>query len=106
MTQAKEICRRAKFLLARDRLVKSPLRLIGIGVSTLVPPAGISICCRYEFSVVYQFGAPMPIRYENPDQPFPGGGSSYLIARLIFQSFGLCFCSDFRTRRKTSVMCR
>ena len=38
VTQAKEICRLAQFLLARDRLVKSPLRLIGIGVSTLVPP--------------------------------------------------------------------
>lgn len=33
-----EIYRLAQFLLARDRLVKSPLRLIGIGVSTLVPP--------------------------------------------------------------------
>lgn len=35
---AREIYRLAQFLLARDRLVKSPLRLIGIGVSTLVPP--------------------------------------------------------------------
>jgi DNA polymerase-4 len=34
-----EIYRLAQFLLARDRLVKSPLRLIGIGVSTLVPPS-------------------------------------------------------------------
>ena len=33
-----EIYRLAQFLLARDRLVKSPLRLIGIGVSTLVVP--------------------------------------------------------------------
>ena len=38
VTQAGEIYRLAQFLLARDRLVKSPLRLIGIGVSTLVPP--------------------------------------------------------------------
>lgn len=36
---AAEIYRLAQFLLARDRLVKSPLRLIGIGVSTLVPPS-------------------------------------------------------------------
>ena len=39
MTKADEIYRLACHLLARDRLVKSPLRLIGIGVSTLVPPA-------------------------------------------------------------------
>ena len=38
ITRADEIYRLACFLLARDRLVKSPLRLIGIGVSTLVPP--------------------------------------------------------------------
>ena len=38
VTSALEIYRLAQFLLARDRLVKSPLRLIGIGVSTLVPP--------------------------------------------------------------------
>lgn len=38
VTSAREICRLAQFLLARDRLVKSPLRLIGIGLSTLVPP--------------------------------------------------------------------
>ena len=37
---AREIYRLAQFLLARDRLGKSPLRLIGIGVSTLVPPSG------------------------------------------------------------------
>lgn len=37
---AKKICWLAQFLLARHRLVKSPLRLIGIGVSTLVAPAG------------------------------------------------------------------
>jgi DNA polymerase-4 len=36
---ATEIYRLAQFLLARDRLVKSPLRLIGVGVSTLVPPS-------------------------------------------------------------------
>jgi DNA polymerase-4 len=35
---AAELYRLAQFLLARDRLVKSPLRLIGIGVATLVPP--------------------------------------------------------------------
>jgi DNA polymerase-4 len=35
---AAEIYRLAQFLLARDRLVKSPLRLIGVGVSTLVAP--------------------------------------------------------------------
>lgn len=39
ITGADEIYRLACFLLARDRLVKSPLRLIGIGVSTLVPPS-------------------------------------------------------------------
>ena len=38
VTKASEIYRLAQFLLARDRLVKSPLRLLGIGVSTLVPP--------------------------------------------------------------------
>jgi len=38
LTSARDIYRLACFLLARDRLVKSPLRLIGIGVSTLVPP--------------------------------------------------------------------
>jgi DNA polymerase-4 len=35
---ARKICWLAQFLLARHRLVKGPLRLIGIGVSTLVPP--------------------------------------------------------------------
>lgn len=39
VTAAMEIYRLAQFLLARDRLVKSPLRLIGIGVSTLVSPS-------------------------------------------------------------------
>lgn len=34
----RDIYRLAQYLLARDHLVKSPLRLIGIGVSTLVPP--------------------------------------------------------------------
>jgi DNA polymerase-4 len=38
VTTAVEIYRLVQFLLARDRLVKSPLRLIGIGASTLVPP--------------------------------------------------------------------
>lgn len=38
LTSSREIYRLACFLLARDRLVKGPLRLIGIGVSTLVPP--------------------------------------------------------------------
>jgi len=38
VTEAREIYRLAQFLLARDRLVKSPLRLIGIGVSAFVPP--------------------------------------------------------------------
>lgn len=37
---AKKIYWLAQFLLARHRLVKSPLRLIGIGVSTLVSPDG------------------------------------------------------------------
>ena len=46
VTEAKDICRIAQFLLARDRLVKSPLRLIGIGVSTLVPPAGHQLRLR------------------------------------------------------------
>ncbi len=40
VTAAKQIYWLAQFLLARHRLVKSPLRLIGIGVSTLVSPAG------------------------------------------------------------------
>jgi len=38
LTSARDIYRLACFLLARDRLVKSPLRLSGIVVSTLVPP--------------------------------------------------------------------
>jgi DNA polymerase-4 len=38
VTSASAIYRLAQYLLARDRLVKSPLRLIGIGVSTLVAP--------------------------------------------------------------------
>ena len=38
VTGARDLYRLAQFLLARDHLVKSPLRLIGIGVSTLVPP--------------------------------------------------------------------
>ena len=40
VTSAKKIYWLAQFLLARHRLVKSPLRLIGIGVSTLVLPTG------------------------------------------------------------------
>ena len=40
VTTAKKIYWLAQFLLARHRLVKSPLRLIGIGVSTLVAPGG------------------------------------------------------------------
>ena len=40
ITSAEEIYRLACHLLARDRLVKSPLRLLGIGASTLVPPEG------------------------------------------------------------------
>jgi DNA polymerase-4 len=38
VTAEKEIYRLACFLLARDRLVTSPLRLLGVGVSTLVTP--------------------------------------------------------------------
>ncbi len=38
VTTMAEIYRLTQFLLARDRLVKSPLRLIGVGVSTLVAP--------------------------------------------------------------------
>jgi DNA polymerase-4 len=38
LTGADDIYRLACFLLARHRLVTKPLRLIGIGVSTLVPP--------------------------------------------------------------------
>ncbi len=38
VTSTAEIYRLAQFLLARDRLVRSPLRLIGVGVATLVPP--------------------------------------------------------------------
>ncbi len=35
---AVEIYHLACFLLAKNQLVKSPLRLLGIGLSTLVPP--------------------------------------------------------------------
>ena len=38
LTSKEEIYRLACYLLARHRLVKSPLRLLGIGVSTLVTP--------------------------------------------------------------------
>ncbi len=38
LTSAREIYRLSCFLLARHELVKGPLRLIGIGVSTFVPP--------------------------------------------------------------------
>jgi len=38
VVSARELYSLAQFLLARDHLVKSPLRLIGVGVSTLVPP--------------------------------------------------------------------
>ena len=38
VNSAKKLCWLAQFLLARHRLVKSPLRLLGIGVSTLVSP--------------------------------------------------------------------
>jgi DNA polymerase-4 len=46
VTDAKDIYRLAQFLLARDRLVQSPLRLIGIAVSTLVPPTGRQLRLR------------------------------------------------------------
>jgi DNA polymerase IV len=39
LTESAEIYRLACFLLARDRLVTGPLRLLGIGVSTLVGPS-------------------------------------------------------------------
>ena len=39
VTSERELYRTACHLLARHRLVTAPLRLIGIGVSTLVPPA-------------------------------------------------------------------
>lgn len=39
LTEASEIYRLACYLLARDRLVTGPLRLLGIGVSTLVGPS-------------------------------------------------------------------
>jgi DNA polymerase IV len=38
LTGDRDLYRLACFLLARDKLVKRPLRLLGIGVSTLVPP--------------------------------------------------------------------
>ncbi len=38
LASAAEIYRIACFLLARDRLVTGPLRLLGVGVSTLAPP--------------------------------------------------------------------
>ncbi len=37
LTDSREIYRLACYLLARDRLVRAPLRLLGIGLSTLVP---------------------------------------------------------------------
>lgn len=40
ITGTDEIYRLACFLLARDKLVRGPLRLLGIGVSTLVQPVG------------------------------------------------------------------
>jgi len=46
MTSSDEIYRMACHLLARHQLVKQPLRLIGIGVSTLVPPAGDQMFLR------------------------------------------------------------
>ncbi len=39
LTRADDIYRLACHLLARDRLVTGPLRLLGLGVSTLVPPS-------------------------------------------------------------------
>ena len=39
LTDASEIYRLACYLLARDRLVTRPLRLLGIGVSSLVAPS-------------------------------------------------------------------
>jgi len=41
LLHADEIYRLACTLLAKHQLVKSPLRLIGIGVSTLVPPSAV-----------------------------------------------------------------
>jgi DNA polymerase-4 len=38
VSDERDIYRMACFLLARDNLVKGPLRLLGIGASTLVPP--------------------------------------------------------------------
>jgi DNA polymerase-4 len=38
VTDAREIYRLGCFLLARDRLVKRPLRLLGLGVSGLAEP--------------------------------------------------------------------
>lgn len=38
LSEARDLYRLACYLLARDRLVKRPLRLLGLGVSTLVPP--------------------------------------------------------------------
>jgi DNA polymerase-4 len=40
MAEARELYRIACWLLARDRLVSRPLRLLGIGVSGLVEPSG------------------------------------------------------------------
>jgi DNA polymerase-4 len=39
LTTAREIYRLSCYLLARDKLVSRPLRLLGVGVSTLVPPS-------------------------------------------------------------------
>ena len=40
VTNPDEIYRLACFLLARHELVKRPLRLLGLGLSTFVPPTG------------------------------------------------------------------
>jgi DNA polymerase-4 len=47
ITDAKEIYRLACFLLAREKLVSRPLRLLGLGVSNLDLPAGRQLALLY-----------------------------------------------------------
>jgi DNA polymerase-4 len=40
ITEAADFCRLGCFLLGRDKLVSRPLRLLGLGVSSLREPSG------------------------------------------------------------------
>lgn len=48
LTEANEIYRLGCFLLAREKLVSRPLRLLGLGVSNLREPFGEQLSLRYE----------------------------------------------------------